>query len=314
MSTKSLAVFQPQGIIADFGSSWFAPSQDSLGENAQEWAVRVLPYFPEQNLTGTLLTLVPLIGVRYGRVFLLRAAFCERISKADLESLYVAQLDEVFDGVPLVSLEFLANVLDKHNKPLFSFEEIISTELVRHGSTRESVRDIPCLSDLAFALFDKERLHRVPTKTLQRWNEAIHVQDMDMHAVMDTELVRRKELRMTQAEVGHRLFLAAGQNPTGNATKAYLRLLLKRSRRKGSVREAILKVLINLLCPALVRGRVDFTTASGIFEFYVNNPLIPEEDRAWMVSEVKRNCTEFANHYLRFVDHARANDPFKLTK
>lgn len=314
MSSGSITSFPAQGNVTEFRTSWFAPSQNPLGENAQEWAARVLPHFPEQNLIGALLTLIPLIGIRYGRVFLLKAAFSERISKADLESLYVAQLDEVFGGQQLVTLEFLASVLNSNRSPLFSFEEIISIEEARHSSTQESMRYMPCLSDVSFILFERERLHKVPTKTLQRWSEATHVQNMDMHAVIDTELVRRKELKMSQAEVGHRLFLATRENPTGNATKVYLTLLLKRSKRKGSVREEILKVLIDLLCPALVSGRVDFTTARSIFGFYVNNPLIPEEDRDWLISEVRRNCVEFANHYLRFVDHARASDPFKLTR
>lgn len=316
MATRSSNIsVLPTTDITAFISSFLAPSQDCLGENAREWAVRVVPHFSAENLIQGLLSLIPIVGVIYGRQFLIQAVLCEKLSKDTLRDLYILQRDAVFGEHPFVTLEFLARLVTSGGQVIFSREEILLLEEERHtGKNDITMRYIPCITDLSYLLCDEVNRKVLKTATLRRWGQNLRAEDMNMSAIIDVELVRRKESKMSKQDIGCRLALAAETDPTGNAVRAYLGLLLSRARRKSSVREEILRVLREMLSPAERRGKIDFTAAQGIFQFYISNPLIPDEDRAWLTSEVTRNCQEFAQHYLSFAGQAKERDPFRIKR
>jgi hypothetical protein len=180
----------------------------------------------------------------------------------------------------------------------------------------ESIADFPLTAtrDLSYFLFDEERRRTVSTEVLMRWGDNLQGRDMNMLAVIDVELIKRKVRRLSQGDIGHRLKVAAKQDPKGNAVRVYLELLLSRSARKGSVRSEIVSVLLEMLSPAERTGKIDFTAASEVFKFYVNNPLIPLEDREWVIREITQYCNAFASHYLRFVEEGVNENPFRTRR
>lgn len=313
-SSDALVLFT---TLANFRTSVIAPdNEDPLGENPREWAMRVLPYFPHENLSESILSLVAVIGSRYVRELLFCAACTERLKKEDFKLLYCTQFDAVFEEGPIVTLVFLLELEDSKKQKLFSFEDVLLVEEARHsitGAIVDTMQYVPHVSDLSYFLFDEEHLAKISTPTLKRWEDNLpFVMDMDMPAVIDAELLLRKEIKLSQGHIGRALELAAKHNPTGNATKTYLKLLFIRSPKKGSVRIHIVDVLTEMLSPTGRVGKVDFETAKSILQFYINNPLIPKEDREWVIAEMKKHCAFFAKQYLQFVDDAKEKDPFKL--
>jgi hypothetical protein len=258
------------------------------------------------------LSLVSLVGVRYVRELLAQAILMKKIGRCDLEQLYLSQRDEVFAELPLVTLEFLASI-NSDGVQIFTLEDLHQLEAKRHGDV-DTMRHVPYERDLSYFLFDEERRRTVSTEVLMRWGDNLQGRDMNMLAVIDVELIKRKVRRLSQGDIGHRLKVAAKQDPKGNAVRVYLELLFSRSARKGSVRSEVVSVLLEMLSPAERTGKIDFTAASEVFKFYVNNPLIPLEDREWVIREITQYCNAFASHYLRFVEEGVNENPFRTRR
>ncbi len=312
MTTKRSRFPLTKAQGTSFVATVFAPSQDALGENAKEWAKRVLPRVLPGAVVETALSLVSFVGVRYAREFLLRGVLLKKLGRDDLERLYLAQRDEVFAELPLITLEFLSTIRIDEER-LFTEENLLLLEAKRHNHI-DTMRYIPNERDLSYFLYEEERRRAVSSETLARWGNNLPWRDMDMLAVIDVELVRRKVRRLSQSEIGHRLKVAVKQSPKGNAAKVYLELLLSKAARKGSVRSEIVSALLEMLSPAERTGKIDFTTAQEIFKFYVNNPMIPQEDKQWVISEIAQHCEAFAGHYLRFVEESIKDNPFRTRR
>lgn len=225
--------------------------------------------------------------------------------KKYLSELYVHQPSDIF------TLELMHSLRDKEGQQTFSLENLFALEQARYlGEARA-----PLFSDSAWLLRSDITLSVIPAATLLRWSE--QVEDVDDAMLAQAEIQRRilikQDVEVLKGKVTldllvDRLNLAIKNNPTGNATKYYLKLILSRSARKNSLRVVIKETIESMLYNSRIGAGGGYAVAKSVASFYLTNQLIPMEDREWLAQELNKVCASLVRMYGNFVADASKND------
>jgi hypothetical protein len=304
MTQSRALVTLPKGLLPTGGLAIFA-DDDPFSDN-DTWPRMMIAHWGGNR--ASLMANLPFVAVNLEKgkfLFLLEEAVKQKIlHKGDIIKFYGLQSKGTRSARPYFHLAD-AKQLKRRGQPLFSTDELVA---IAHSVQSISQRDVEMF------LSDKACHDLLSTELVSMWSQDYAITPLVRAQILEI-MYRRSPKTLDQETLESVLRAAVELAPQSGAVQITMKVMYdvertRKNAKRDRSREAFADSIVKMITPLTRRQSMGFHEAQKLLGWYLTNPLIQQEDRDWVETEVKFHIDAVARLYQNFIKHAKSSSAF----